>query len=201
MPDQSIQGEFVAIPISTLLSEQWKQFQPTTRCVFWTMLIRKSAENYEIEWSNEELVEATGFSRHTINRAVGELLDEYFIVMAQKGGRWQKTIYEVIPERLESASGIEAFRDLTTELPVGRGIIYFIGNIEAKVVKIGFSRNDVAGRMGAIQTGCPYKLSVLKVIEKTTPVGELMIQNRFVVYKMNGEWFSIDGELAEYLGL
>ena len=43
-------------------------------------------------------------------------------------------------------------------------MIYFIGNIEQKIVKIGYT-TDVESRLQSIQTGSAYKLTIFKVID------------------------------------
>lgn len=201
MPDQTIQGEFVAIPVSTLSSEQWKQFQSSTQCVFWAMLVGGWSETCQVEWTNEELAEKTGFSRATVARAIGELCDAKFIWIACKGGRWRKTTYDLNMEYLNANMDVELPENSILELPIGRGIVYFIGNVEVGMVKIGYCSKDVDKRMSTIQTGCPYKLSLLKTIEKTTLGGEAVVQKKFEEYKMIGEWFSLEGDLANYLGV
>lgn len=201
MPDQIIQDDFVAIPVSTLSSEQWKQFQPSTRCVFWAMLMNGWSETGQVEWTNDELAEEAGFSRKTVARAIEDLCDEKFIWVADKGGRWKKTTYDLNMEYLNASMNVELFQNSILELPIGRGMVYFIGNTEEGIVKIGFCRKEIDKRMASLQTGCPYRLSLLRVIEKTTLAGEALVQKKFEGYKMIGEWFSLEGDLANYLGI
>lgn len=199
MPDQIIQDNFVAIPASTLSSERWKQLQPSTRCVFWAMLIDGWSETGQVEWTNEDLVKGAGLSLNTVKRAIKELRSEAFVWVAYEGDRWQKATYDLNMKYLNTSMAVEVAQDSTLELPIGRGIVYFIGNIEQGIVKIGFCRKEVDKRMASLQTGCPYRLSLLRTIEKTTLRGEALVQKRFERYRMIGEWFSLAGELANYL--
>lgn len=77
--------------------------------------------------------------------------------------------------------------------------IYFIGNIDYGFVKIGYSKNPNK-RLGGIQTGCPFPLTILR-IESGTTDHEKMYHNKFHRLNTFGEWFKIEGELKAYLGL
>lgn len=77
------------------------------------------------------------------------------------------------------------------------GYVYFIGNLQNKVVKIGFSKKPNK-RLKQLQTGSPLKL---KVIYKTkgSKLKEADLQKKFSKQRTQGEWFSISGELKETL--
>ncbi len=75
------------------------------------------------------------------------------------------------------------------------GFIYFIecqGH-----VKIGFARN-VAKRIADLQTACPFPLKLLAKI-----AGNLWEERdyhaRFEIHRRQGEWFILDGSLAQYI--
>ncbi len=77
-----------------------------------------------------------------------------------------------------------------------RGAIYFIRSQDGHV-KIGFSV-DVAGRMRELQVGHAIALELLGFIEGTRRE-ELALHHRFAAYRVNGEWFRVDGEFMDYL--
>lgn len=102
MPDQHINGFYVALPETTLFSEQWKNLMPSTRCIFMAMLgkyWRKGDEaNGKVRWKQEELVDKTGLSLNTIKRGLNELKEKEWLIVWEPGGRWlDGTTYEVNP--------------------------------------------------------------------------------------------------------
>jgi hypothetical protein len=76
------------------------------------------------------------------------------------------------------------------------GYIYFIGS--GRHVKIGFASN-VKKRLGGLQVGHHEKLKVLHK-EKGTIRDEARFHAQFAHLRQRGEWFSLHGELAEYIG-
>jgi hypothetical protein len=67
-------------------------------------------------------------------------------------------------------------------------VIYFIQAGEDGPIKIGLT-NDLHKRMGALRTGCPFKLRLLA----TTPGGllkERALQRTFADDRTHGEWFN-----------
>lgn len=76
--------------------------------------------------------------------------------------------------------------------------IYFIGNLKEEICKIGTSV-EPEKRLNEIQTGCPYKLSILKTVKGGGIENERIYHNRFEMYYMRGEWFRITGKLKEFL--
>lgn len=64
-------------------------------------------------------------------------------------------------------------------------------------VKIG-KANDVTKRLATLQTGCPYKIKLLKV-ERGGVAVERDYHRRFAALRENGEWFRHEGELAQFL--
>ena len=79
------------------------------------------------------------------------------------------------------------------------GFVYFIGNIEAGVVKIGFSKNPKS-RISGIQTGTHLMLSILKVVEGNYGI-EKQYHRKFSRQRIRGEWYSITGHLKDYIGI
>ena len=76
-------------------------------------------------------------------------------------------------------------------------MIYFIKS-ESGHVKIGFSENDVNGRLKSLQCGCPFRLSVMKIIDGDR-TQEGLIQKKFKKARCQGEWFAITEELAFFI--
>lgn len=94
--------------------------------------------------------------------------------------------------------------DFNTDLKLGNllkvinnNYVYFIGNIEYKIVKIGFSSNP-QNRLKSLQTGCPYKLKILKKIEGNSHL-EKDYHKIFKDFNMEGEWFELRGELLDFV--
>lgn len=77
--------------------------------------------------------------------------------------------------------------------------IYFIGNLEYNFVKIGYSKNPKK-RIQSIQTGCPFPLTILRT-EKGNVDHEKRYHDKFKKFNTYGEWFKIEGELSELLGV
>lgn len=100
MADQLIKGNYVALPEKTILSKAWKELQPSTRCVYTTMLLDyyrtgKNASD-EVTWSQADLAEATGLSLRTVKRGTTELRSKEWIEIVSIGCRWSKgTTYKV----------------------------------------------------------------------------------------------------------
>lgn len=103
MPDHYINGYYVAIPETTLSSEQWLNLTPSTRCVYTTMLRKYkrtgSEANGRVKWKQPELAKAVGLSLRTVITCLQELKDEGWISVWEPGGRWlDGTTYEIAPK-------------------------------------------------------------------------------------------------------
>lgn len=79
------------------------------------------------------------------------------------------------------------------------GYVYVIGNVDHKVCKIGYSKNPER-RIKDLQTGYPYTLSILRKF-KSNMVIEKELHEKYDKYRLNGEWFRLEGELKKSLGL
>lgn len=76
-------------------------------------------------------------------------------------------------------------------------VVYFIGNEFHKFVKIGYSDNP-SKILKSLQTGCPFPIDILKVIGTDTPKGlEAQLHKKFRKQRCQGEWFTLEGQLAE----
>lgn len=83
---------------------------------------------------------------------------------------------------------------LENELFVPGGV-YVIGFSD--FVKIGWSFS-IARRIEEIQIGVPEKLTVYRCLEGTIQ-HERALHRRFSKYRLRGEWFRLDGDLAEWI--
>lgn len=72
-------------------------------------------------------------------------------------------------------------------------MIYCIGNIDQKVCKIGFT-NTLTTRLPALQTGCPFELSLIGVINGTMSE-EKKLHNKFREFHLRDEWFTLSGPI------
>ena len=69
--------------------------------------------------------------------------------------------------------------------------VYIIEH-EHGYVKIGVSKNPV-GRMSELQTGCPYKLTLLGEIYADEPFKvEKNLHERFKIKQTRGEWYDLN---------
>lgn len=64
-------------------------------------------------------------------------------------------------------------------------------------IKIGISVN-VTERLAGLQTGAPEKIVLYAVLDGWA-AEEAALHKRFAHYRLNGEWFRNEGELAEWL--
>lgn len=78
---------------------------------------------------------------------------------------------------------------------VPESVVYFIS--DGHRVKIGVTR-DLPGRLRKLQTGNSRPLSIVRtVIGDQTE--ETDMHERFAAYRLQGEWFRNEGDLASYL--
>lgn len=77
------------------------------------------------------------------------------------------------------------------------GFVYFIGNLDKNICKIGFSYSPNK-RLKELQTGNPFPLVVFKTVK-----GDLKMEKTFHLiyrqYRTSGEWFRIEGELKYFI--
>lgn len=77
------------------------------------------------------------------------------------------------------------------------GFVYFIGNSEKNICKIGFSYSPNK-RLKELQTGNPFPLFVFKTVK-----GDMQMEKTFHFlyrqYRTQGEWFKIEGELKKFI--
>lgn len=78
-------------------------------------------------------------------------------------------------------------------------VVYCIGNLEHSVCKIGYSQN-VNKRLTELQTGCPFKLSILSVKEGGY-AEEQVLHGKFRRYSLHGEWFKTHKDILDYFNV
>jgi hypothetical protein len=65
---------------------------------------------------------------------------------------------------------------------------YLIGLEGSPIVKIGYTGGDPLGRLRGLQTGLPFKLSLLWSVDGDF---EADLHARFAAYRVRGEWFDL----------
>lgn len=77
------------------------------------------------------------------------------------------------------------------------GHVYLLQKGRRAVVKIGFS-GDHEERRQSLQTATPDRLRLIATLPGNRSV-EAALHKRFREYKVTGEWYRLEGELAEYV--
>ncbi len=80
------------------------------------------------------------------------------------------------------------------------GQVYFIRDEASSAVKIGWTANNVASRLSAIQTGNPNELTLLGVMDGDEAT-ERDWHSRYVEDRIRGEWFSESDDLLAEINL
>jgi len=75
-------------------------------------------------------------------------------------------------------------------------MIYFIGNKEMNICKIGYSKRPYR-RIEGIRKITPFDLEIFSIIEGT-PQEEKMYHSTYFEYRVKGEWFKLDA--VQFLG-
>lgn len=81
--------------------------------------------------------------------------------------------------------------------------LYFFGAAGINLIKIGHVRKThrVADRLHALQPGCPYRLSILFVLEGADRLDESRLHKLWAEYNHDREWFRCEGRLKRFLQL
>ena len=77
------------------------------------------------------------------------------------------------------------------------GVVYFFQKGRRQVIKIGYS-GDHEERRQNLQVASPDRLRVIATIPGNRAV-EGALHKRFREYKITGDWYRLEGELAEYV--
>ena len=70
-------------------------------------------------------------------------------------------------------------------------MVYFISESGTKNVKIGYTRDDIFGRLQTLQTGNCRKLTLIGLIRDGTMKDETLLHKRFKNSWINLEWFEV----------
>lgn len=82
--------------------------------------------------------------------------------------------------------------------PTKQESVYVVGSIDHDYVKIGRSANP-RKRFSALQTGYPKELHVFRVFNTDDLDLEKSLHRKFSDYRTYGEWFVVEGDLADWL--
>lgn len=77
-------------------------------------------------------------------------------------------------------------------------MVYFIGNKQNKVVKIGYTISKIDQRVSVIQANCPFIIECMLLIEGLKDT-EQYLHKLFKDEWIRGEWFKLEGEVEKYL--
>ncbi len=104
MPDHYINGDFVAIPLKTLKSRNWRDLKGYSQSVYTTMATRyrRKGGSGRVKWSHQDLVKESGKPSSTVKRGVKQLKEKGFISVWMPGGRWHsETEYEMVSKWID----------------------------------------------------------------------------------------------------
>ena len=86
------------------------------------------------------------------------------------------------------------------ELTEYESMVYFFLHRKYNAVKIGYTSN-VDERLSDIRTGCPVHSDIkLLFWFRGSREEETEFHRRFRMYRMDGEWFALEGELKDFVG-
>lgn len=77
-------------------------------------------------------------------------------------------------------------------------MIYFIGNKQEKIVKIGYTVSKINQRVSVIQANCPFIVECFLLIEGLKDT-EQYLHNMFKAEYIRGEWFKYEGKVEDYI--
>ena len=70
-------------------------------------------------------------------------------------------------------------------------MIYLVKAEGTNLYKIGYTGGKAKSRVKAMQTGCPYRLSIIKEVEGSQ-CREKLLHEAFLGKRKQGEWFELD---------
>lgn len=76
--------------------------------------------------------------------------------------------------------------------------VYFIRAVSGGPVKIGVSKS-ISDRLMELQTGNPYKLEVIHIIQNAGLKKEKELHAKLSEYRMFGEWFEFNDKIKEMI--
>lgn len=66
--------------------------------------------------------------------------------------------------------------------------------------KVGYTKREMSKRLKALQTGCPYRLELVKTMQGTH-AKEMELHKQLYTSRIHGEWYKDDFNVRETLGL
>jgi hypothetical protein len=81
----------------------------------------------------------------------------------------------------------------------GVGYVYFLGNREMGMVKIGYSADSPENRLKALQTGSPVLLERMGIVRGDKSL-EYWLHSKFKKDRSHGEWFRLSASIDEWIG-
>lgn len=76
-----------------------------------------------------------------------------------------------------------------------QGYIYVIHCAGSTKYKIGITHSSIEGRLKALQTGCPHKLTIVMMFATANPeADEYRVHSLFKDCRESGEWFNLDAQ-------
>jgi len=116
---------------------------------------------------------------------------EIFRICEEKFGMSIDELIEISKERTKKIQNERKTKSKDIEF------VYFVGNIEHGVCKIGNSISPHK-RISSIQTGCPFEIKMFGFINGTKK-DEKKFHNKFAKHRISGEWFLIKDELLDFI--
>jgi len=108
-----------------------------------------------------------------------------------------KYIHEIIKKKTNSFE-IDYIKKIKgKEFSKNKKVIYFIQQENDGAIKIGIS-NNFKKRLRQLQTGSPYKLNILTIINGDEEL-EKQLHSKFAEYRLSGEWFKPVEKLVNYI--
>ncbi len=79
------------------------------------------------------------------------------------------------------------------------GRVYFVRCEQGGEIKIGFTKIEVGVRLSSMQSGCPYDLKVVGIIDPANRLLEAYLLMKFSPWTIRGEWFYPCSELIDFI--
>lgn len=92
------------------------------------------------------------------------------------------------------------WEDTVIKRLTGHGLVYFLQADIGGPIKIGYTRKQkIYRRINELQTGNPYPLRFIGVINDATKDTEKSLHKKFAHIRLCGEWFKDCSELIDYI--
>lgn len=149
--------------------------------------------NFKGDYNTKETVKVR---RYIINRIINKKgFKGSRVFLLKKKNKNLENMYMAMFKRNPVDDYVKDKELVKEELKTKQGKIYLIGNVQNKVVKIGYSKTP-RQRLKKLQTGSPYSLTIFKTFNGTLDI-ENKLHKKYKNQKLNGEWFKMEGRLLE----